>query len=284
LEHGHDKTARIDPRRPQFENIAAGDIAPASRLQTRLDPVTIVEIERRAIPSMARSNGAAEPRRREPANIVEFIRTKMPIAPASTLPEILLHAAHPASGLWRLAKFGRNAATAATPPYWAYPWPGGAALARYFLSCPEQVRGRRVLDFGAGSGVVGIAAAKSGARMVIATEIDSNAVAALRLNARANGVAVEIVAEDIIASAPPAVDLIAVGDLFYERELAERVTEFLDRCLAVDIQILVGDIGRIYLPRERLQLVVEYPARDFGDGENALMKSAGVYTFGPKSG
>jgi len=206
----------------------------------------------------------------------------MPIAPAATVPEILLHAANPATGLWRLAKFGRDGAE--SPPYWAYPWPGGAALARYFLARPEAVQGRRVLDLGAGSGIVGIAAAKSGAREVIAAEVDCNAIAALRLNAEANGVAIRVVAEDMTCGEPPAVDLVAVGDLFYERELATRVTKFLDRCLAGRLEILVGDIGRVYLPRDRLRLIAEYPARDFGDGDNTALKSAGIYAFLPPSG
>ncbi len=220
--------------------------------------------------------GDAQARRRQPVDIIEFIKSRTPLAPAPMLPEVLIHIAHPASGLWRPAKFGRDADE---PPYWAYPWPGGVALARYFLACSARVRGRRVLDLGAGSGVVGVAAAKSGASKVIAAETDCNAVAALRLNAAANDVVIKVVAEDIIGSDPPPVDLIAVGDLFYERTLAARVKAFLDRCLAADIDILVGDIGRAYLPRSRLRLLAEYPIRDFGDGENASPKFAGVFDF-----
>ena len=202
----------------------------------------------------------------------------MPLAPASSQPEILLHAAHPGSGMWRLSRFGQKAGK---PPYWAYPWAGGAALARYFFDRPESVSGRRVLDLGAGSGVVGIAAAKSGASKVIAAEIDRNAIAALRLNAAANRVAIEAVAEDIMANEPPPVDLVAVGDLFYERALAERATAFLDRCRAARLEILVGDIGRAYLPRQRLRLIAEYPVRDFGDGEKTALKPGGVFAFLP---
>ena len=203
----------------------------------------------------------------------------MPLAAAASLPGILLHVAHPASGLWRLSKLGGS--DAGSPPYWAYPWAGGAALARYFIDRPEIVSGRRVLDLGAGSGVVAIAAAKSGASKVRAAEIDPHAVAALRLNGEANGVTIEVVAQDITGSDPPLVDLVAVGDLFYERALAARVTAFLDRCLANGLEILIGDIGRVYLPRPRLRLLAEYPARDFGDGETAPLRSAGVYVFLP---
>jgi predicted nicotinamide N-methyase len=226
---------------------------------------------------MARSTVAAEPRR-SPADIVEFIQANMPLAPAPAQPEILLHAAHPGSGLWRLSRFGQKAGE---PPYWAYPWAGGAALARYFFDRPDSVSGRRVLDLGAGSGVVGIAAAKCGASEVIAAEIDHNAIAALRLNAVANAVTIKALAEDVMASDPPLVDLVAVGDLFYERDLAQRVTTFLDRCLASGFEILVGDIGRAYLPRQRLRLIAEYPVRDFGDGEKTALKPGGVFAFLP---
>ncbi|TIP83253.1 MAG: methyltransferase, partial [Mesorhizobium sp.] len=136
----------------------------------------------------------------------------MRIAPVPELPEIRLYAAHPASGLWRLTHQDGQAAepeeegTEADefgpepqPPYWAYAWAGGAVLARYILDRPETVAGLRVLDLGAGSGLVGIVAAKAGASQVIASEIDRNGVAALALNAAANGVAVTVVGEDITA-------------------------------------------------------------------------------------
>ena len=114
-----------------------------------------------------------------------FIRANLPLVPVPTVPEIRLHRAQPSSGLWRLAEgAGRDFGV----PYWAYPWPGGIVLARYILDHPEVVEGRRVLDLGAGSGLVAIAAAKAGAREVIATDIDPYAVPALRLNAAANGV------------------------------------------------------------------------------------------------
>ena len=102
---------------------------------------------------------------------MRFIRENMRVAPVPLLPEILLYTAHPASGLWRLAGPEADGADL-PPPYWAYQWAGGAVLARHFLDRPETVRGRRVLDLGAGSGVVGIAAAKAGASQVIAAEID----------------------------------------------------------------------------------------------------------------
>lgn len=201
----------------------------------------------------------------------------MRIAPAPSVPEIRLYAAHPASGLWRLVGSGRKASD--PPPYWAYHWVGGAALARHILDRPETVAGLRVLDLGAGSGIVAIAAAKSGAEDVVAADIDPNAIAAIALNAAANGVAIKTIEGDPTLAEPPEVDLVAVGDLFYDEELAVRVTAFLDKCLAAGAGILIGDPGRAYLPRSRLRLVAEYPVQDFGDGKDCATKPGGVFAF-----
>jgi predicted nicotinamide N-methyase len=171
------------------------------------------------------------------------------------VPEIRLHKAAPTSGLWRIASDD-------VPPYWAYHWAGGLALARFLLDRPEWVRGRRVLDLGAGSGLVGIAAALAGAISVVAAEIDPHAVAALRLNAALNGVAIEVAAGDPLEQAPPDVDLVAVGDLFYDARLAIRVTAYLDLCRARGITALVGDPRRAPLPLDRLTLLDERPVRE----------------------
>lgn len=208
-----------------------------------------------------------------------FIRANLRIAPVPSLPEIRLYTAHPASGLRRLAEPDETGQ--GRPPYWAYPWAGGAALARHVLDQPRTVAGRRVLDLGAGSGIVGIAAAKAGASAVIAAEIDRYAVAALALNAAANGVAITVIGDDLTAGPPPPVDLVAAGDLFYERDLADRVTVFLDRCLAAGIDVLVGDPGRTYLPRSRLRLLAEYRVPDVGEVRDAAMNPSGVFSFEP---
>ena len=209
---------------------------------------------------------------------VAFIRANMRLAAVPTLPQVRLYTAHPASGLWRLADTEAEDSEA-PPPYWAYLWAGGAALARHFLARPETVSGRSVLDLGAGSGIVGIAAAKAGASRVIAAEVDPYGIAALALNAAANDVAIGVIAEDLTAGPPPPVDLVAVGDLFYERDLAERVTAFLDRCLAAGIDVLIGDPGRAWLPRTRLRLVAEYPVPDVGEVSTATMKPSAVFAF-----
>lgn len=161
--------------------------------------------------------------------------------------------------------------------HWAYPWAGGAALARYLLDNPDVVKGRSVLDLGTGSGLVAIAAAKAGAHSVIAADIDPLAAIATKLNAAANGVNVSVIEDDLAKGPPPAVDLIAAGDLFYDRKLALRVTALLDRCLTSGIEVLVGDPRRAFLTHTRLRPVADYSVADFG--ETGTTTRAGVFSF-----
>ncbi|MDX8458795.1 class I SAM-dependent methyltransferase [Mesorhizobium humile] len=211
----------------------------------------------------------------------------MRLAPVPSLPEVRLYQAHPGSGLRQLLEpdddNGVDEAES-QPPYWAYAWAGGAVLARYILDRPSIVAGKRVLDLGAGSGLVGIAAAKAGARAVIAAEIDRNGVAALRLNAKANGVAIEIVDKDITAGPPPAVDVVLAGDVFYAQDVGQRMMPFLDRCLAAGIDVLVGDPGRAWLPRPRLCLLGEYQVPDVGGNGGSEPRPSAVFAFVAKSG
>jgi predicted nicotinamide N-methyase len=213
---------------------------------------------------------------RGPIDPVQFIRANTRLVPVRGSPEVSLFTAHEATGLWRLAA-DRDDAT--PPPYWAFPWAGGMALARHLLDRPETVAGRRVLDLGSGSGLVAIAACKAGASEVVAAEIDPFGVAAIGLNAAANNVRVRIIAEDITGAEPPAADVVVVGDLFYESELAARVTAFLERCLAVGAAVLIGDPGRTYLPQARLRLVAEYSTSDVGEVESATVKVSRVFAF-----
>lgn len=171
------------------------------------------------------------------------------------VPEVRLHKAGPGSGLSRIV--GDGAA-----PYWAYHWAGGLALARFLLDRPEWVRGRRVLDLGAGGGLVGIAAALAGAEAVLAAEIDPAGRAAVRLNAALNGVAIAVLEGDVLDAEPPEVDLVAVGDLFYDAALAVRVAGWLDLCRVRGIAVLVGDPRRAPLPIDRLELLHEAPVHE----------------------
>ncbi len=209
---------------------------------------------------------------------LQFIRDNMHVATVPLLPEIRLYTAHRSSGLSRLADPDDDSGL---PPYWAYQWAGGMVLARYIFDRPETVAGRRVLDLGAGCGIVGIAAALAGAGEVIAADTDRNAAAALELNAAMNGVALTVVGDDLTAGPPPAVDLVLAGDVYYDPGLALRVTAFLDRCVAAGIEVLIGDPGRAYLPRDRLRIIAEYPVPDFGEGRDAGTKPSAVFTLEP---
>lgn len=203
-------------------------------------------------------------------DIEAFIRERLPLEPVPGVPEIRLHRAGPRSGLMRLAQVDPDFGS----PYWARTWGGGLALARHVLDHPEAVAGQRVLDLGAGSGLVAIAAALAGAREARAADVDPYAVVATRLNAAANGVAVEAVHGDLTTGDPPEVDLMLVGDLFYDPDLAARVEPFLRRCLAAGIAVLIGDPWRAPLPAERLKVVAEYPVADYGDPAGATRAAA----------
>ena len=205
------------------------------------------------------------------AEISPFIRDNLTLQLAPLLPQVKLYLAHPGSGLSRLAL--------KDTPYWAYLWPGGALLALYFLQTPQAVKDRHVLDIGTGGGVVAIAAAKAGAREVTANDIDANAIAAVALNAEANGVTVQTVCGDILEDDVPDADLIVIGDLFYHADVALRLQAFITRCLAAGKTVLTGDIGRAHLPRERLDMIAQYDVPDFGDRKDTNLRTGGVYRF-----
>jgi predicted nicotinamide N-methyase len=201
-----------------------------------------------------------------------FIRERLPVETVPGIPEIRLHKAVPSSGLARLAE----ADDAFDSPYWAHYWAGGLALARHMLDHPAIVAGRRLLDLGAGSGLVAIAAAKAGAAAVIAAEVDAYAVAALRLNLALNTVSATILHEDLTGDEPPDVDLVLVGDLFYAADLATRVTAFLDRCVTRGVEVLVGDPWRAPLPLPRLTELARYDVAEAGPH---TMRPGGVFAF-----
>lgn len=200
-----------------------------------------------------------------------FIRANLPVEPVPGVPEVRLHRAGPRSGLMRLADADPDFGS----PYWARCWGGGLALARHVLDHPEVVAGRRVLDLGAGSGLVAIAAMKAGAARALAVDVDPYAIAATRLNAEVNAVVVEARLADLTqGAAPPEVDVMLVGDLFYDAALARSVLPFLERCAAAGVAVLIGDPWRASLPAERLTRVAQYPVADFGDPEGVLRDAA----------
>jgi predicted nicotinamide N-methyase len=207
------------------------------------------------------------------SRIRELIQSCFPLTPVPSVPEIRLHKAGQGSGLWRFAQADKDF----DAPYWAYHWGGGLALARYVLDHPATVAGKRVLDLGAGSGIVAIAAAKARAASVTAVDVDPYAIVATELNATANDAAISTALGDLTSGPPPEADTVLVGDLFYEADLAQRVSAFLDRCLASNIDALIGDPWRAYLPKERLELLAEYPGVDFGGADNARTNAVFAY-------
>jgi len=206
------------------------------------------------------------------ASRAEFITRNLRLSPVPLVAEIRLYTAHPASGLHQIDNCDH------TPPYWAYPWSGGMALARHMLDNPGLVTGRAVLDLGSGSGLVGIAAALAGASHVVAAEIDPFGCAAIPLNAAENRVGITVVDDDLLDGPPPDAEVIAVGDLFYNRKLARRVTGFLDRCVDAGMDVLVGDPHRAFLPLKRLAPLASYDVPDMG--LVAGPKAGAVFRFG----
>ena len=204
-----------------------------------------------------------------------FIRQNLRLEPVPSLPGILLYTAHSASRLSRLADQDDEDPPA---PYWAYQWAGGLALAHHFAAHPEAVAGKHVLDLGAGSGLVGIVAARAGA-IVSAAEIDPNGSAAIALNAAANGVVVAIVELEIAGPVPDGIDLIAAGDVFYNAEVAKRMLPFLLRCQTAGIEVLIGDPDRRDLPVARLERLASYAVGDVGDARAATDRIGSVYAL-----
>lgn len=207
-----------------------------------------------------------------PPDLREVVCAHTRLTPVPGLPEISLHMAHSGSALSRVCE---------ALPYWAYPWSGGAALARYVLDHPDSVAGRTVLDLGAGSGLVAIAAAKAGAAHVTAAEIDPHGAAAIAVNAAANGVSVTVVEADLLNGPPPKADIVLAGDTFYGPDLAARVTPFLDRCIAAGAIVLVGDPGRAHLPLTRLRRVAEYQVTEFAAPEPRTRAAVYAYSGSP---
>lgn len=201
-----------------------------------------------------------------------FIRDNTELLSPPLVPEVRLHLATEIMPLWRKSE-EELAAMGVPPPYWAFAWAGGQALARYVLDNPEAVRGKRVLDFGAGSGLVGIAAAMAGAASVLSADIDRYAEAAIGLNARANNVAVAITTEDVIGMAGDW-DIILIGDMCYERPLAERLLAWL-RDSGADA--LLGDPGRSYFPKSEVERLALYNVQVTRDLEDREIRETGVY-------
>jgi predicted nicotinamide N-methyase len=189
-----------------------------------------------------------------------IIRSATTLSPVPLVPEIRLYQAAEPIGTWERTEQALGTA-GLPPPFWAFAWPGGQALARYLLDHPGAVRGRRVLDIASGSGLAAIAAALAGAAEVTASDVDPLAVAAIGMNAAANGVRVTASGEDMLAAGDrpwPGADLVLIADAFYERGLAGQVTRFAGRARAHGAAVLAADPGRAYLPRDLLTPLASY--------------------------
>jgi predicted nicotinamide N-methyase len=188
-----------------------------------------------------------------PRDPAAFVRDHVRPQPVAFVPEIVLHQADDPIGLWELGEGEYRSEQ--PPPFWAFAWAGGQALARYVLDHPDVVAGLRVLDLAAGSGLVAIAAARAGAANVRAVDIDPLAMAAIDLNAAANGVTVTTELADILDTGAGDAEMVLAGDVFYSQAMATRMFGFLRRAVRDGARALVGDPQRAFLPRARLRLL-----------------------------
>ncbi|MGF1593169.1 MAG: methyltransferase [Kiloniellaceae bacterium] len=214
----------------------------------------------------------------------DFIRANTRLEAPPLVPEVKLYLASEVVPLWEATE-AELAAQGLPPPFWAFAWAGGQALARYLLDHPEVVRGKRVLDFAAGSGLQGIAARLAGAASVEAVDIDAFACAACRLNAAANGVDIAVREADIVGSANPEGpesrwDVVLAGDVCYERPAAERIVAWLRGLARPDCLVLLGDPGRTYLPRQGLEQIVAYGVKTSRELEDSDLRNAVVWKVG----
>jgi predicted nicotinamide N-methyase len=208
-------------------------------------------------------------------DIPAFIRENTRILAPSHVPELQLYLADDAVSLWELTE-EQLGELGLPPPFWAFAWAGGQALARYVLDNPAIVRGKSVLDVASGSGLVAIAAMKAGAASALAADIDAFAAHAATLNAAFNGVSIETSSADQVGE-PTDAETILVGDLFYDRDLAPRVLEWLIACQAQGKAVLIGDPGRTYLPRDKLEQIAAYDIPVTRALEDAEVKRAAVW-------
>ena len=208
----------------------------------------------------------------------DFVRRHTQLRQPPAVPELRLYLADEIFPLWRTLDV-ESGPGEESPPFWAFAWAGGQALARYLLDHPAEVRGKRVLDFAAGSGICALAAMKAGAAEAIAVDIDPYSVAAVVLNSEANRVPVTVRQEDLLDDGPLQVDLLVAGDVCYEEPMAARVLPWLRNVQASGVRVLLADPGRIYFPGAEFLSLAEYVIPTSRDLEDAESKRTGVYAF-----
>ena len=193
-----------------------------------------------------------------------------------SLPGIRLYQADEVMPLWLMTE-AQMEETRLAPPFWAFAWSGGQALARYIMENPLVVQERRVLDLACGSGLVGIAAALSGAQSVVCNDIDPHAEAAVALNAGLNGIELGFIGGDLLGGAPPDVEIVLAGDICYEKPMTEAMLTFLRRALGQGCEVYVGDPHRTYFPATGFERCACYDIQTNPDIEDSAVKPASVW-------
>ena len=213
-----------------------------------------------------------------PANAPDFIAANTRLQSVPHAPEISLWLADEITPLWRLTE-EELGEMGLPPPFWAFAWAGGQALARWLLDHPDQVAGQRVIDLAAGSGLVAVAAMKAGAASVLAADIDPFCAAAVAANAKFNGVEIAFTDANLLDAPPPPADLICAGDVFYEKPMAEAVMIWLKQAQANGTRVIVGDPGRTYFPKSGLTLLAEYTVPTTRELEDQEVKRSRVWSL-----
>ncbi len=206
-----------------------------------------------------------------------FILANTRLLPVPHAPELRLHLADESVPLWKKTEEELER-EGLPPPFWAFAWAGGQALARHILDAPEIVRDKTVLDFASGSGLVAIAAARAGASHVSAADIDPFAAEAIPLNAATNGVALAVHTQNVIDT-DDGWDVVLAGDVCYERDMAAKVISWLAALSERGATVLIGDPGRSYLPKDRLEALAEYRVPTIRDLEDSEIKRTQVWRF-----
>lgn len=207
-----------------------------------------------------------------------FILANTRLQPVPHAPEISLWVADELTPIWRLTE-EELGEMGVPPPFWAFAWAGGQALSRWLLDHPEEVAGKQVLDFAAGSGLVGIAAMKAGAASALCADIDPFCGAAVRLNGQANSVPLTFTADDLLGAPPPEVDVICAGDVCYEKPMTERVLAWLGEAKARGVRVIIGDPGRTYFPKTGLEFLAEYRVPTTRELEDQEVKRSSVWAL-----
>lgn len=212
------------------------------------------------------------------ADWAAFIASATRLQAPPRVPELRLHLADEMTSIWELTE-AELGAQGVDPPFWAFAWAGGQAVARHLLDTPAEVEDRTVLDLATGSGLVALAALLAGARHATAVDLDPVAAAAARLNAAANGLAdrLTVTVGDLAAGAPPTVDVVLAGDVCYDRDMTAAVLPWLRRARAAGTRVLLGDPGRAYLPSHGLRRVAEYDVPTTADLEGREVCPSAVY-------